>query len=142
MLMSLGQFVWGINTLAYQQLQRQTRYRWASNNRVGQRPARQFLGPGDDSISLNGWISPELCGDRTSLDRLRVMAANGTPYVLVDALGSVYGLWIIDSLSETQTLFQVNGLARRIEFTLSLHRVDDDLIDQVGMITSARDIIG
>jgi phage protein U len=141
MLMSLGQFVWGINTLAYQQLQRQNNYRWAANNRVGQRPARQFLGPGDDTITLSGWISPELCGDRTSLDQLRLMAEQGTPYVLVDATGTVFGLWVIEGLSETGTIFRIDGKARRIEFTVTLNRVDDDRIDQVGMITSAQDVI-
>lgn len=141
MLMALGQFVWGINTLAYQQLQRQTNYRWGANNRVGQRPARQYIGPGDDSITLSGWISPELCGDRTSLDRLRVMAEAGEPYVMVDATGTVYGLWVIEGISETGTLFGVNGLPRRIEFNITLNRVDDDLIDQVSLITSAQDII-
>ncbi len=73
MLMSLGQFVWGINTLAYQQLQRQTNWRWAAQNRVGQRPARQFVGEGDDTITLSGWLSPELVGDRNSIDTLRYM---------------------------------------------------------------------
>ncbi len=141
MLMSLGQFVWGINTLAYQQLQRQNNYRWAANNRVGQRPSRQFLGPGDDTITLSGWISPELCGDRTSLDQLRLMAEQGTPYVLVDATGTVFGLWVIEGLSETGTIFRIDGKARRIEFTVTLNRVDDDRIDQVGMITSAQDVI-
>lgn len=141
MLMCLGQFVWGINTLAYQQLQRQNNYRWAANNRVRRRPARQYVGPGDDTITLSGWISPELCGDRTSLDQLRVMAEAGTPYVMVDATGTVYGLWVIESISETSTIFRIDGQPRRIEFTVTIARVDDDRIDQVGLITSAMDVI-
>lgn len=141
MLLSLGQFVFGINTLSYQQLQRQTSWRWASNNRVGMRPARQFVGPGDDSITLSGWISPELCGDRNSLDQLRVMGDNGQPYVLVDATGSVFGLWSIESINETGTLFQIDSKARRIEFSIGLKRCDDEQIDQVGMITSAQEVI-
>lgn len=141
MLMSLGQFVWGIHTLAYQQLQRQTQYRYASNNRVGKRPATQFLGPGEDSITLSGWISPELAGDRTSLDALRAMAEKGTPYVLVSGNGEVFGLWEIKSITETNTLFYPNGLPRRIEFSITISRVDDDQIDNVSLITNAQDIL-
>lgn len=140
MLLSLGQFVFGINTLSYQQLQRQTSWRWATNNRIGLRPARQFVGPGEDSITLSGWIAPELCGDRASLDQLRVMADNGQPYVLVDATGSVFGLWVIESISETGTLMQIDSRARRIEFSISINRVDDEQIDQVGMIASAQEV--
>ncbi len=140
MLMSLGQFVWGINTLAYQSLKRSNSYRWASINRVGQRPARQYVGLGDDTINLSGWIAPELAGDRTSLDKLRAMASAGEPYVLVDALGGVYGLFVIESISETNSLFYPNGQPRKIEFDISLTRVDDNRIDEVAMITSAQDV--
>ena len=141
MLMALGQFVWGIDTLAYQQLQRTNNYRWAANNRVGQRPARQYTGPGDDTITLSGWISPELCGDRTSLDQLRVMAEAGEPYVMVDATGTVYGLWVIEGISETGTIFGVNGQPRRIEFTVTIARVDDDRIDAVSLISDASGVL-
>lgn len=141
MLMALGQFVWGINTLAYQQLQRQTNWRWAAQNRVGQRPARQFVGEGDDTITLSGWISPELVGDRNSIDRLRWMGEQGQPYVLVDATGRVYGLWVIEGISETGTLFRVDSQPRRIDFTLTLNRVDDNLIDQVGLILNPNEVV-
>ncbi|SIQ11120.1 phage tail protein [Marinobacterium stanieri] len=137
MLLSLGQFVFGIPTLSYQQLQRQNNWRWAANNRVGQRPARQFVGPGDDTINLSGWISPELCGDLKAIDTLRLMADQGEPYVLVDATGTVYGLWVIESLSETGTLHGIDSKPRRVDFSLTIARVDDDLIDQVGLITDA-----
>lgn len=141
MLMSLGQFVWGIHTLAYQQLQRQTSWRYASNNRIGKRAASQFLGPGEDKITLAGWLSPELAGDSTSLDALREMADKGEPYVLVSGTGEVFGLWEIHSITETDTLFYPNGTPRRIEFSLSISRVDDDQIDRVSLITNAQDIL-
>jgi len=141
MLMCLGQFVWGINTLAYQELQRSNSYNWASNNRVGQRPARQYVGPGDETISLTGWISPELCGDATSLDRLRLMAEQGTPYVLVDATGTVFGLYVIEQIDETGSIFGIDSKPRKIDFTVNLTRVDDNRIDQVGLITDTAQVL-
>jgi len=43
---------------------------------------------------------------------------------------------VIDSLSETNTIFFPDGTARRIEFTLSLKRIDDDRIDLLGAGTA------
>lgn len=137
MMMALGQFVFSLSTLAYQEFQRQTDWRHATTSRIGTNPARQFLGKGEDAITLPGVLLPELAGETISLDVLRQMADTGRAWVLVEGTGRIYGLWIIESLSETRTLFFQDGAARRIEFSLSLKRVDDDRIDLLGGLTGA-----
>ena len=52
MMMTLGMFVFGLPTLAYQELQRTTEWRHASTSRIGTNPASQFLGRGEDTLSL------------------------------------------------------------------------------------------
>ena len=136
MMLALGMFVFSLSTAAYQELQRQTDWRHVSNNRIGAAPARQFVGRGDDSITLPGIIFPELAGSALSLDALRLMANTGKAWPMVEGSGRIYGLWVIESLSETKTLFFRDGTARRIEFTLSLKRTDDDRIDLLGTATS------
>lgn len=126
MMMALGMFVFGLPTLAYQQLQRDTTWRHAANSRVGARPGYQFVGAGEDIITLTGWISPELTGTGASVDVLRNMADTGNAYVLVAGTGNVLGAWTITSVSEGQSLFHVNGVPRRVEFTVMLTRVDND----------------
>lgn len=137
MMLALGMFVFSLSTAAYQELQRQTEWRHASNSRVGMAPARQFVGRGDDSISLPGVILPELAGTALSLDAVRLMANTGKAWPLVEGSGRIYGLWVVDSLTETKTLFFRDGTPRRIEFNISLKRIDDDLIDLIGAGTSA-----
>jgi len=132
MMMALGMFVFSLSTAAYQELQRQTDWRHASNNRIGAAPARQFVGRGDDAITLPGIIFPELAGTTLSLDAIRLMANTGKAWPMVEGTGRIYGLWVIESLSETKTLFFSDGTPRRIEFTLSLKRTDDDRIDLLG----------
>ncbi len=61
--------------------------------------------------------------------------------MLVDATGRVYGLWVIEGMSETGTLFRVDSLPRRIDFSITLNRVDDNRIDQVGLITDPNEVI-
>lgn len=136
MMLALGMFVFSLSTAAYQELQRQTDWRHASNNRIGAPPARQFVGRGDDTITLPGIIFPELAGSAFSLDALRLMANTGKAWPMVEGGGRIYGLWVIESLSETKTLFFRDGTPRRIEFTLSLKRTDDDRIDLLGAGTS------
>jgi phage protein U len=132
MMMALGMFVFSLHTLAYQELQRQTDWRHPSNSRVGTNPARQFAGRGDDAITLPGIILPELAGSALSLDALRYMADTGKAWPLVEGTGRVMGIWVIESITETKTLFFPDGAARRIEFSISLKRIDDGKVDMLG----------
>lgn len=137
MMMALGMFVFSLETLAYQEFQRQTEWRHGSTSRIGTNPARQYLGRGDDSITLPGVLLPALAGSQLSLDALRTMADTGKAWPLVEGTGKIYGTWIIESMSETRTLFFRDGQARRIEFTLTLKRIDDGRVDLLGSAISA-----
>lgn len=141
-LMAFGMFVFSLETAAYQDFQRQTEWRHSSTSRIGTNPARQFLGRGDESITLQGVLLPALAGSVLSLDTLRSMADTGKAYPLIEGTGRIYGVWVIESLSETRTIFFGDGAARRIEFTLSLKRIDDGRVDLLGSaISSAGNIL-
>ncbi|AWT32060.1 TPA: phage tail protein [Pseudomonas aeruginosa] len=141
-LMAFGMFVFSLETAAYQDFQRQTEWRHGSTSRIGTNPARQFLGRGDESITLQGVLLPALAGTVLSLDTLRTMADTGKAYPLIEGTGRIYGVWVIESLSETRTIFFGDGAARRIEFTLSLKRIDDGRVDLLGSaISSAGNIL-
>lgn len=137
MMMAFGDFVFSLNTIAYQELQRQTDWRHPSSSRVGARPARQFVGLGEDSITMTGRVVPEF-GDRWHLDNLRAMADTGQAWVLVDGGGRVYGQFVIESLSENGSLFRKDGTPQQIDFSIKLTRVDDNLTDTLGTTTSTR----
>ncbi|MFV0411134.1 MAG: phage tail protein [Paracoccus sp. (in: a-proteobacteria)] len=129
MLMALGLFVFSIHTAAYQELARQTAWRHASNARVGARAGYQFVGPGDDTITLSGWIAPGQMGLAMSISMLRDMGDTGKAWTLVDGTGIFHGIWVITSLSETGSFFNPFGKARRQEFSLALTRIDEDKSD-------------
>ncbi|HBO1420035.1 phage tail protein [Pseudomonas aeruginosa] len=141
-LMAFGMFVFSLETAAYQDFQRQTEWRHGSTSRIGTNPARQFLGRGDESITLQGVLLPALAGTVLSLDTLRTMADTGKAYPLIEGTGRIYGVWVIDSLTEGRTIFFSDGAARRIEFSLSLKRIDDGRVDLLGSaISSAGNIL-
>ncbi|WP_349929203.1 phage tail protein [Acinetobacter sp. A1-4-2] len=121
MMMIFGMFVFSIPTATYQSLQRSTSWRHASNSRVGQAPAYQYLGPGEDTITLDGSIVPEF-GSQLSLTALRLMGNTGKSFPLIAGNGKIYGLWKLDSVDETQTYFFKNGKPRKVEFSLKLSK--------------------
>lgn len=125
MMMTWGTFVFSLSTAAYSELQRQMTWRHASSDRVGARAARQYVGPGDDTISLQGTIAGELATDLQVLDKLRELADQGKPQALVEGTGRVYGAYLLTSLSETRRELFSDGTPRLIDFQMQLERDDD-----------------
>ncbi|MCL8304583.1 phage tail protein [Pseudomonas putida] len=134
MMMALGVFIFGLPTLAYQELQRSTEWRHGSTSRIGTNPASQFLGRGEDTITLPGTMLPGLAGSPISLDVLRKMADTGKAWPLIGGTGRIYGIWVITSIGETQQIFFEDGTPRRYEFTISLKRIDDGRLDMLGSL--------
>ncbi|KVE64666.1 oxidoreductase [Burkholderia vietnamiensis] len=135
MMMALGLFVFSLSTLPYQELKRRRGWRFASNNRVGRKPARQYVGEDDETISLSGVLLPELTGGDMSLAVIEAMAGQHTAWPLIEGTGHIYGMFTIDNIDTTRTLFFDNGTARRIEFSIALTRNDD--LDMLGIVTDA-----
>ncbi|WP_219119102.1 phage tail protein [Janthinobacterium sp. UMAB-56] len=133
MMMILGMFVFSLPTLAYQELQRQTEWKHASTARVGLRDAHQYVGPGDDTITLSGWVAPELTGSLYSLDALRMMADTGKSWILIQGTGRILGSYRITSMTEGRTILDGSGGARRVEFSISLKRDDDGVLAMLGL---------
>ncbi|WP_313044885.1 phage tail protein [Brevundimonas sp.] len=128
-LMNLGMFVFDLPTLTYNQLQRRSTWRHATSDRVGARPAGQFVGPGDDGITLTGMLAPIAFGDPGSLDELRRMADTGEAWPMLDGAGRNYGAFVITALDESQKSILDNGVPRISDFSVTLQRMDDPVLD-------------
>ncbi len=129
--MCLGQFPFTTDTLTFTEIQRQRSWQYADNAVAKGRKKRQFIGSGDETISLPGLIYQEHgFGNRFAIDDLAAMADTGQGFVLVDGSGYLYGVFTIDSIDETKQILLFNGVPRKIDFTIKLTRVDDDRIEQ------------
>ena len=150
MMLALGMFVFERRTLPYQSMQHSKDYRWVSNDRVGKPPAYQFLGEGETSIQLAGTLYPAITGGRISLRAVELMADEGRAWPLIDGTGMIHGMYVIDKVTRTDSELFSDGAARKIEFSLSLKRVDDSLAAIYGdlktqadnLVTSAGNWIG
>lgn len=119
-MMQLGSYQFGLSTAAYQELMRRSGYRWASQDRFGQSPARQYTGPETETIELSGVIYAEFRGGTGQLSEIRALAARGLPQRLIDGTGRMMGRWVIESVEETQSTFAAKGYPRKQEFTLHI----------------------
>ncbi|ELI7917457.1 phage tail protein [Yersinia enterocolitica] len=132
MMMVFGLFVFELRTAPYQNLGQESTFRHVNNSRVGKSPRYQYIGPGEDKITLGGTLYPEVTGGDVSLAALRTMAYTGKAYPLIEGTGGIYGMFVITGISETRTEFFKDGKARKIEFSLSLEKVSEDLREVLG----------
>ena len=119
-LMTLGEYVFSVDSAAYDELRRDAEYRWQAQERIGRPPARQWLGPGSETIELSGAIYSIRRRAEAELDALRAEAAKGEPLRLTLGTGEILGLWTIERVSETDSVFLPGGAPRKLEFRARL----------------------
>lgn len=123
MLAAIGMFIFETDSLLFDELARDREWRHARTDRFGARPASQYLGPGNETVTMSGTLVPELAGEWSSIETLAEMAATGDAYPLADGAGNFFGQYTIDKISERQTNFVLPGWPRQIAFTIELTRV-------------------
>lgn len=123
-LMALGMFAFSLESLPFAEFQRLRDWRHAKAERHLARPAAQFLGPGEDRITLQGSFPPGVAGDYASMARLTEMAASGDAWPLVDGAGTVLGNFRIVKIDERRQHIVTGGMGRMIDFAVDLERAD------------------
>lgn len=129
LLLGVGPYRFAIASLNYQEVERNFEYRWKSQERIGRRPAQQFLGPGEETVTLRGVIypgDPRFGNGFAQLESMRREAALGVPRGVASSLGRYYGQWCIKSIRDVQTYFDRNGAPRKVEFTIEMTHYGPD----------------
>jgi phage protein U len=124
-LMAFGPFAFGMHTAAYDELRRQMQFKHGAAVRVGERDNYQYLGAGEEIITLSGTVAPGVTGTLASITQLEAMGLGGQAYVLVDGAGYVYGVYFIDRIETTQRYLFDDGTPRRVDFSVTLYRSDN-----------------
>ncbi|WP_107497939.1 phage tail protein [Thalassobius sp. I31.1] len=126
-MMLLGFYPFMLDTAAYQQLKRTSTYRWKQQDRIGRKPAQQYVGPGADQITLSGEILPHWKGGYQQLDMMRLQASRGKPLILLEGYGGfVLGDWVILRIDETKSELMADGSPRVIKFSMTLKEYGGD----------------
>jgi phage protein U len=125
-MLMLGGFPFMVGNIAHQSLKRNNEYRWAAQERLFAMPARQFIGPGNEKIDLEGYLLPHYTGGADTLDELRAMAGQGQPLPMIDHYGMIFGRYCIEGIDETGSELDGHGQPRRIDFHLTLSAHGED----------------
>ncbi len=137
MMLLLGDYRFSVDTAAYQSKSRSTSFRWGKQQRLTTQPALQFIGPGDDTISIQGVILPHYKGSLGQVESMRNTAEKGEALLLIEGSGKVLGHWVIETITENQDTFFKDGTPRRINFTLELRKDEDPKKDSVNDLATA-----
>ncbi|HBC6277979.1 TPA: phage tail protein [Escherichia coli] len=131
MMMIYGMFVFQLSTLPHQQIQQSRNWRHVKNERINRSASWQYIGAGDDTITLSGLLYPEITGGEVSLTALTTQAYAGRPWPLIDGVGQIYGMYVITALNTTRSELDRYGKARKIEFTVTFQRVNEDFRERL-----------
>lgn len=131
MMMIFGMFVFELKTLPHQQIQQSKTWRHVKNERINRSAAWQYIGAGDDQITLSGMLYPEITGGEVSLTLLNTQAYTGCPWPLIDGTGQIYGMYVITGLQTTRSELDRYGKAKKIEFSISFQRCDEDMREKL-----------
>ena len=121
---TLGPLVLGVPALPATEAVRVARYRWSARDRAGAAPGWQWLGPGEDKLTLSGVSLLMAVGRDDAVDALRDLAAAGEARPLADGAGRVLGSWAIRSVEERRRNLRADGTPAVIEWRLELALVE------------------
>ncbi|MEN5094536.1 phage tail protein [Pseudomonas protegens] len=120
-------FYFNLDTAAFDELRRQTGFRWAAQERLSRGIAQQAVGQGDDKISLKGTIYPGFKGGLGQLQTLRSIGRRLQPLSLTTGYGEVLGTWCLTSIDEDQSHLLAGGIPRKQGFSLEFVSYGNDL---------------
>lgn len=125
-LYQLGSFQFNLQEGSPNTVDRQLAWRWPQQDRLARKPARQFLGPDLDALTLDGILYPGHTGKQKTIDDLKAIADEGKPLPFTDGLGRVYPRMVILTIRESREVLMDNGAARRIKFTITIAEYGED----------------
>jgi phage protein U len=70
-------------------------------------------------------ILPEFKGGVGQINQLRTQAGLGLPLPLISGRGNYFGLFVVGSIHEGQTVFWPDGTPRRVEFSVTIKKYNE-----------------
>ncbi|MEB5932340.1 phage tail protein [Pseudomonas mosselii] len=120
-------YYFNLDTAAFDQLRRQTRFRWAGQERLSRASAQQAVSLGEESINIQGAIFPGFKGGIGQLQTLRSIGRQLLPLSLTTGYGEVLGTWCLTSIEEEQSVLLAGGIPRKQGFSLEFVSYGQDL---------------
>ena len=134
--MALGPFGFESLTFGFNHIGRGLATPWASIATVGGLDRLQWTGGESDKVSIDGVVFPEEFGGLDSLEGVRSAARAGDVLPLVTLGGNVYGLYVIEGVTEEQTFHDAFGRPRKDVYSIDLKRYTGSGFSPISIIAS------
>lgn len=120
-------YYFNLDTATFDELRRQTGFRWAGQERLSRNPAQQAVGLGEERITLRGTVFPGAKSGLGQLQALRSIGRQLQPLSLTSGYGEVLGNWCLTSIEEEHSHLLAGGIPRKQGFSLEFVSYGDDL---------------
>ena len=142
----------GVDTPSFETIDRDSTYNWVAQNRLSREPAQQYIGEGEDLISIDGRLFPQHFGGFSTIHALRQSAQAGKPLSLIKfhpassrefvAAGELVGQFVIKRIRVTSSKIGANGVQHKLDFSIQLSRFGEDgAAGGTSVTTESNDII-
>lgn len=119
-LYQLGGVQFSVEPVNAVEVSREANADYARKEVVGAMTPREFVGPGDKTVTIRGRLFPKHFGGMGSLETLLAMPASGSPQILVRGDGSSLGWYHVLKVRETSKWLAADGVGHDIEFEADL----------------------
>jgi uncharacterized protein len=124
MLMALGPLSFEVLPLNATETQRVATGGWVDKPVVGRRPVLEWMGDGQDEMTIIAKLFPAKFGGLSSLAVVDAMRSSGMPHFLVRGDGTPLGWYAVITMTEKSTYLDQGGVGQVIEVNLKLRRAD------------------
>ena len=138
--MSLGPHIFYVplpdhDTPSFETMDRDATYTWIASQRLSRKPAMQFSGPGEETITINGRLFPNQFGGLSTIEGLRESASEGKVLTLMryyplgepkGMAGVTIGRYGIKRVRTSESKIGSNNVANKIDFTIEMVEYGED----------------
>jgi hypothetical protein len=124
-LLAVGPYVFSILPLTLQRIEEETSSSWPAINRFGVGPARQYTGPGDSTLKIEGLFFNEEFGGQGDYLALKAIQSAAQPVMVIGwgagaAFAIVLGFMVITRVGASHEAIGPDGIGRKVTFSIEL----------------------
>ena len=126
-LMAWGPFQFETGAAAYEELRHRASSRWERHDIIGRRPAGQYLGPGEETVSLRGTVFPDVtgAGSAATITALLAAAQRKEVYTLLSSDGTIIGPFRLEKAERIGSFIDPAGAPLKLTYDLDFCAHDD-----------------
>lgn len=126
MLYSIGALTLDTRPFSVETVQRSTSADFADKATMGGIAAREFMGEGEDKLTLSGQLLPFKIGGLTELEMAHSMRRAGQKLPVLRGDGVRLGWYVIDKIGENHEELMRDGVGFFIKYTIDMTKVSAD----------------